>query len=58
MIRFAFLLVFVCTSFTPAPAQRAQPAPTMLLEPVDWRFERLPIPPGFAREIRDAAHAP
>lgn len=23
----------------------------MLLEPTGWRFERLPIPPGFARDI-------
>jgi len=23
----------------------------MLLGPADWRFERLPIPPGFARDI-------
>ena len=29
----------------------AQAAPTMLTGPADWRFERLPIPPGFARDI-------
>src|SRR5262245_13172067 len=25
--------------------------PTVLKGPADWRFERLPIPPGFARDI-------
>jgi len=45
------LLILACASITPALAQRAQPAPTMLLGPADWRFERLPIPPGFARDI-------
>ena len=43
------ILTFAC--ITPAPAQRAQPSPTMLMGPEDWRFERLPIPPGFARDI-------
>ncbi len=38
-------------SIDSAHAQRAQPTPTMLLGPVDWRFERLPIPPGFAPDI-------
>lgn len=49
----AVLLLFVLaySGITSAQAQRAQPAPTMLLGPVDWRFERLPIPPGFARDI-------
>ncbi|MDB6005659.1 MAG: hypothetical protein JWR15_2646 [Prosthecobacter sp.] len=51
MKHLAMLLILVCASITSAPAQRAQPAPTMLLGPVDWRFERLPIPPGFARDI-------
>ncbi len=37
-------------------AQRAQPAPTMLFGPADWRFERLPIPPGFARDIAWTGH--
>ncbi|MCX6848840.1 MAG: hypothetical protein NTY98_07955 [Verrucomicrobia bacterium] len=43
------LLIFACV--TSVFAQRSQPAPTMLLGPADWRFERLPIPPGFARDI-------
>jgi hypothetical protein len=49
----AALLFFaiVCISIDSAHAQRAQPAPTMLLGPADWRFEWLPIPPGFARDI-------
>ncbi len=33
-------------------AQRQQPAPTILKGPVDWRFERLPIPPGFAPDVK------
>lgn len=47
------LLLFVLASagITSTLAQRAQPAPTMLPGPADWRFERLPIPPGFARDI-------
>ena len=45
------VLLFILTFVTSAFAQRAQPAPTMLLGPADWRFERLPIPPGFARDI-------
>jgi hypothetical protein len=47
----ALLLLLACSSLTSAPVQRAQPTPAMLLEPADWRFERLPIPPGFARDI-------
>jgi len=32
---------------------RAQgPAATILMEPVDWRFERLPVPAPFAPEIK------
>lgn len=31
--------------------QRARATPTMLRGPGDWRFERLPVPPGFARDI-------
>ena len=50
MKRLVLLLILVCAS-TIVSAQRAQPAPTMLLGPADWRFERLPIPPGFARDI-------
>lgn len=49
MKHFALLLILACV--TSAFAQRSQPAPTMLLGPADWRFERLPIPPGFARDI-------
>ena len=45
------LLVLAYACVTSANAQRAQPAPTMLLGPAGWRFERLPIPPGFARDI-------
>jgi len=26
--------------------------PTILKGPADWRFERLPIPPGFAQDIK------
>ena len=44
-------IAIVCMSIDSAHAQRAQPVPTMLLGPADWRFERLPIPPGFARDI-------
>ncbi len=51
MNHFAMLLILACGSITTALAQRAQPVPTMLLGPADWRFERLPIPPGFARDI-------
>jgi hypothetical protein len=51
MKHFALLVVLACACVTSAHAQRAQPAPTMLLGPADWRFERLPIPPGFARDI-------
>jgi len=51
MKRLALLLILVCASITPALAQRAQPAPTMLLGPADWQFERLPIPPAFAPDI-------
>jgi hypothetical protein len=32
-------------------AQRENASPTMLKGPGDWRFERLPVPPGFARDI-------
>jgi hypothetical protein len=28
------------------------PAPTILKEPVDWRFERLPVPAPFAPDIK------
>ncbi|GEP44032.1 hypothetical protein [Brevifollis gellanilyticus] len=43
------LIAFASTSS--AFAQRANATPTMLKGPADWRFERLPIPPGFARDI-------
>ena len=43
------LLIFTCVAS--AVAQHSQPAPTMLPGPANWRFERLPIPPGFARDI-------
>ncbi len=49
MKHLALLVIFACV--TSAFAQRSQPAPTMLQGPADWRFERLPIPPGFARDI-------
>lgn len=51
--RVLLLLGFVAMFHT-APfafAQRQQPAPTILKGPSDWRFERLPIPPGFAPNI-------
>jgi len=51
MKHLALLFILVCACITSAIAQRVQPAPTMLLGPADWRFERLPIPPGFARDI-------
>ena len=35
-----------------ASAQRKQPPPTILMGPADWRFERLPIPPRFAPDIK------
>lgn len=51
MKHLALLLIFVCASFHSAMAQHARATPTMLPGPADWRFERLPIPPGFARDI-------
>jgi hypothetical protein len=30
----------------------AQGPPTVLKEPSDWRFEKMPIPPGFAPEVK------
>jgi hypothetical protein len=44
------LLQFILVGVSSTSAL-AQPMPTMLLGPADWRFERLPIPPGFARDI-------
>lgn len=51
MKHFPLLLILAWACLASAHAQRAQPAPTMLLGPADWRFERLPVPPGFARDI-------
>lgn len=51
MKRFVLLLVIACAGLVSVSAQRVQPTPTMLPGPADWRFERLPIPPGFARDI-------
>lgn len=51
MKRLILFLMLACGAFDTASAQRAQPAPTMLAGPADWRFERLHIPPGFARDI-------
>ena len=43
-------------SLSPASAQPqrrgAMPAPTVLKEPTDWRFERLPMPPPFAPGVK------
>lgn len=40
----------------PACVATAQPrrnmTPTILKGPAEWRFERMPIPPGFARDIK------
>lgn len=37
----------------PAPAQSGrQISPAILIEPTDWRFERMPTPPGFAPDIQ------
>src|SRR5436189_6143351 len=44
-------LLMALLSGTPSFAQRPNATPTMLTGPADWRFERLPIPPGFARDI-------
>jgi hypothetical protein len=49
------LFVLLGLSLLPANAQpqrRAQPAPTVLKEPTDWRFERLPMPPPFAPSVK------
>lgn len=50
-MKYFILMLLFNACITSIFAQRAQPAPTMLLGPADWRFERLPIPPGFARDI-------
>lgn len=52
----AACLLFIVTALFGSPAAQAQAkkaraTPTMLKGPDDWRFERLPIPPGFARDI-------
>ncbi len=51
MKHFGLLLILASAGLTSSHAQHAQLAPTMLLGPADWRFERLPMPPGFARDI-------
>lgn len=51
MKHLALILVLALAGITSVFAQRANATPTMLLGPADWRFERLPIPPGFARDI-------
>ena len=51
----AFTVLIIATTCHVAPlafAQRQQPTPTILKGPADWRFERLPIPPGFAPDIK------
>jgi len=35
-----------------AAAQPQNQTPTILKGPSDWRFEHLPIPPGFARDVK------
>jgi hypothetical protein len=54
LARVVFLLEVVAW-FIVAPrtfGQRPNATPTVLTGPSDWRFERLPIPPGFAPDIR------
>jgi hypothetical protein len=52
-LRLLLLLAFAFTDAEPLFAQqrRPMPAPTLLKGPADWRFEHLPIPPGFAPDI-------
>ena len=46
-------LLAVAVPFCLALAQpRPQMAPTILKEPSNWRFERMPTPPGFAPDIK------
>ena len=34
------------------PSRRPDMTPTILKEPADWRFEKMPVPPGFAPDVR------
>jgi hypothetical protein len=34
------------------PSRRRDMTPTILKEPAGWRFEKMPIPPGFAPDIK------
>ena len=45
-------LAMSCFITTSAFAQGRNVTPTLLKGPEDWRFERLPIPPGFAPGIK------
>lgn len=48
-----YLLTVICVSFSPCAFGQGKTAtPTILKGPADWRFERLPIPPGFAPDIK------
>jgi len=50
---FLYLLVVICVSFGPSAfGQGKNATPTILKGPADWRFERLPIPPGFAPDVK------
>lgn len=51
MKHLTLIFILALAGITSAFAQRANATPTMLHGPADWRFERLPIPPGFARDI-------
>jgi hypothetical protein len=46
------LLAILLSGIAALGQGRPQPAPTILMGPADWRFERLPIPPGFAPDIK------
>jgi hypothetical protein len=48
--QFFFGLLALTLSAVSARAQA--PAATILMEPLDWRFERLPVPAPFAPEIK------
>jgi len=53
-LRLLLMLAFAFTDAEPIFAQerRPQAAPSLLKGPADWRFEHLPIPPGFAPDIK------
>jgi hypothetical protein len=38
----------------PGPGRGGRPPmiPSVLKEPADWRFEKMPVPPGFAPEVK------